>query len=210
MTVTIDFYYDLASPNAYLANQVLVPMASRYEATINYLPVLLGGVFKATKNQAPWITFAPVKEKMAYGQIEMQRFIDKHGLTRFSFNPHFPLNTLLLARGAVAAQAAGQLEAYIRAGEALVWEAGLKMDDPAVFEQGFNSHGLDGAALLAQTQSPDVKARLIANTDKAVQRGVFGLPTFFVADEIFFGKETLRDIEDLLGACSDSSGADYR
>jgi 2-hydroxychromene-2-carboxylate isomerase len=198
MSVTIDFYYDLASPNAYLANKVLVLIAERHAATINYIPILLGGVFKATNNQAPWITFAPVKEKMAYGQIEMQRFIDKHALTQFKFNPHFPLNTLLLARGAVAAQAAGQLEAYIVAGEALVWEEGLKMDDPLVFEEGFVSHGLDGTALLAQTQSPAVKTRLIDNTDTAVQRGVFGVPTFFIGDDIFFGKDTLRDIEDLL------------
>ena len=198
MTMTIDFYYDLASPNAYLANRVLVPIAQRHAATINYIPILLGGVFKATNNQAPWITFAAVKEKMAYGQIEMQRFIDKHALSQFTFNPHFPLNTLLLARGAIAAQDEGQLAAYIRAGEVLVWEAGLKMDDPLVFEQGFNSHGLDGAALLARTQSPDVKTRLIDNTENAVQRGVFGIPTFFVGDQIFFGKDTLRDIEDLL------------
>jgi 2-hydroxychromene-2-carboxylate isomerase len=198
MTINIDFYYDLASPNCYFANKVLVKIAEQHGASVNYIPVLLGGVFKATNNQAPWLTFAPVKEKMAYMQVEMDRFIKNHGLADYKMNPNFPLNTLLLARAAVAAKAAGQLDAYILAGEKLVWEDGLKMDDPQVFEQGFNSLGLDGTALLAQTQSPEVKSQLIENTDAAVKRGVFGAPTFFVGDEMFFGKETLRDIEDLL------------
>ena len=205
MSATIEFYHDLASPNAYLANKVLKTIAKRQGATIKYTPILLGGVFKATNNQAPWLTFAPVKEKMSYMQVEMERFIARHGLTDYKFNPHFPLNTLMLSRGEVAADLAGEVEAYIAAGEALVWEDGMKMDDPEVFVEGFNSKGLDGQALLEQTQSQEVKDKLMANTEDAVQRGAFGVPTFFIGEEIFFGKDTLRDIEDLLIALREAA-----
>ena len=196
MPATIDFYYDLASPNCYLANRVLSGVLERTGAEVVYKPMLLGGVFKATGNQAPWITFAPVKPKMAYGQVEMARFIRKHQLTDYQFNPHFPLNTLILQRCMVAAERAGNLVEYIRAAESLVWEQGLKMDDPEAFAKGFNDAGLDGSGLLAETQNPDVKSDLIAKTEAAVARGIFGAPTFFIGDEMFFGKDRLIDLED--------------
>lgn len=196
MSATVEFYYDLASPNSYMANKVLKGVLERTGASVTYKPVLLGGVFKATNNQAPWITFAPVKEKMAYGAREMERFVKKHGLTEYKFNPHFPLNTLILQRGMAAAELAGDLEAYVAAGECLVWERGLKMDDPEVFAEGFSSEGLDGATLLAKTQDPTVKEKLKINTEEAVSRGVFGVPTFFVGDEMFFGKDRLIDLEE--------------
>ncbi|MEO1405923.1 MAG: 2-hydroxychromene-2-carboxylate isomerase [Pseudomonadota bacterium] len=196
MSVTVEFYYDVASPNAYLSNKVLSDILDRTGASVVYRPVLLGGVFKATNNQAPWITFAPVKAKMAYNMLEMDRFIKKHELTDYKFNPHFPLNTLMLSRGAVAAEMNDELEAYIAAGEKLVWEQGLKMDDPDVFIEGFTAEGLDGAKLAAQTQDQAVKDQLIANTNAAVERGIFGIPTFFVGDEMFFGKDRLRDLEE--------------
>lgn len=133
---------------------------------------------------------------MTYNMLEMDRFIKKHGLTEYRLNPHFPLNGLMLSRGAVAAEMNGDLEAYVEAGQKLVWEQGLKMDDPAVFIQGFTAEGLDGAKLAAQTQDQAVKDRLLANTNAAVDRGIFGIPTFFVGDEMFFGKDRLLDLEE--------------
>ncbi|MEM6410561.1 MAG: 2-hydroxychromene-2-carboxylate isomerase [Pseudomonadota bacterium] len=202
MPATVEFYHDLASPNAYLSNKVLGDILERTGASVVYKPVLLGGVFKATNNQAPWITFAPVKAKMDYNMMEMDRFIKKNGLTDYKFNPHFPLNTLMLSRGAVAAEMNGELEAYIEAGQKLVWEQGLKMDDPEVFVEGFTAEGLDGAKLAAQTQDQAVKDQLLANTNAAVERGIFGIPTFFVGDEMFFGKDRLRDLEEEIVAQS--------
>ena len=199
MTKTILFYHDLASPNAYFANKVLKQIAERTGAQITYRPVLLGGVFKATGNQAPFVAFGNIPAKMKYMQIEMNRFVKQHGLTKFKMNPHFPLNTLVLSRAAVAADMNGELEAFITAGEQLVWEDGLKMDDPEVFVDKFTALGLNGEKLLAQTQDPDVKAKLVANTNEAVDCGVFGVPSFIVDDELYFGKDTLHEIENVLG-----------
>ena len=200
MTKSIEFIYDLASPNAYLANKALTKLAANHDATITYTPVLLGGIFKATGNRAPMVAFAPVPAKLQYMMVEMRRFIAKHGCTAFKMNPHFPLNTLALSRAAVAAQMDGDLEAFIAAGEALVWEEGLKMDDPDIFVKAFTEKGLDGARLLARTQDQDVKDALAKTTQSAVDRGAFGIPTFFVGEEMFFGKDSLGDLEDALTA----------
>ena len=202
MPAIVEFYYDLASPNAYLANKVLQGICRRTGIKIVYRPVLLGGVFKATNNQAPMVAFAAVKQKIAYTKIEMKRFIEKHGLVDFKMNPHFPLNTLMLSRGAVAAETNGELEAYIAAGEKLVWERGLKMDDPDVFVEGFTSEGLDGARLASQTRDQAVKDKLLDYTNAAVERGIFGVPTFFVGDEMFFGKDRLTDLQEYIEAQS--------
>lgn len=198
MTKTVDFYYDIASPNSYMANKVLPGILERTGAKVNYKICLLGGVFKATGNQAPWLTFAHIKPKMAFGMIEMQRFIKKHALTKFTMNPHFPLNTLLPMRGAVAAEVDGQLEAYIAAMESLTWEEGVKIDDPEIFAESLTAKGLDGADLLAKTQDPAVKSKLIEYTDATVERGIFGVPTFFVGEEMFFGKDQLHLVEEEL------------
>ena len=195
MSVTVDFYYDLVSPNTYMANQVVPDLAKRTGAQFTYIPVLLGGIMKATGNTPPFILHAPVKEKMAYGALELERFVKRHALRRYKFNTHFPMNSLLMMRGAIAAENQGNLLAYLNAGERLVWELGLKMDDPEVFVAGFTAEGLNGAELLESTQDADVKRRLIANTEAAVARGVFGVPTFFVGDEMYFGKDRLNGLE---------------
>ena len=195
MTKSIDFIFDFGSPNAYLAHQLMSGIAARTGATVNYIPCLLGGIFKATGNQAPMIAFGNVKGKLAYEQLEMARFIKQHKADRYRFNPHFPVNRLILMRGAVAAQMNGQLDAYIEAGLKHMWEDGLKMDDPDVFAAAMTEAGFDGPALLAQTQDPAVKERLVANTNAAVARGAFGIPTFFVGDEMFFGKDRLVQVE---------------
>jgi len=195
MTKIVDFIFDFGSPNAYLAWKVLPGIAARHGAEVRLIPCLLGGIFKLTGNQAPMVAFGGVKGKMDYEMLETRRFIETHGLTAFRFNPHFPVNTLLLMRGMVAAQRASVGPAYLDAMLKGMWEEGLKLDDPAVFVAAAEAAGLDGAALLAATGDPEVKGELVANTDAAVARGVFGIPTFFVGDEIFFGKERLGQVE---------------
>ncbi|CAN5297414.1 2-hydroxychromene-2-carboxylate isomerase [soil metagenome] len=195
MTKTVDFIFDFGSPNAYLAWKLLPAIAARHEASVRVLPCLLGGIFKLTGNQAPMVAFGGIKGKMQYEMLETRRFIETHGLTAFRFNPHFPVNTLLLMRGMVAAQRAGVGEAYLDAMLRGMWEDGLKLDDPAVFVATADAAGLDGAGLLAATADPEVKAELAANTDAAVARGVFGIPTVFVGEEMFFGKERLGQVE---------------
>ena len=159
---------------------------------------LLGGIFKATGNKAPFVQYADVPVKMAYERLEMQRFIDKHALTKFAFNPHFPINTLLIMRGAVVAADEGKLLAYVDAILRAMWEDGLKMDDPEVVAGFLSANGFDGPALLARTQEPEIKAALVSNTESAVARGVFGIPSFFVGEKMFFGKDRLRQVEDAL------------
>jgi len=195
MSKTLDFIFDFGSPNAYLAWKLLPDIAARQGAQVRLVPCLLGGIFKLTGNQAPMTAFGGVKGKMDYEMLETRRFIAAHGLTAFHFNPHFPVNTLLLMRGMVAAQRAGLGPAYLDAMLRGMWEQGLKLDDPAVFVATAEAAGLDGAALLAATADPEVKAELAANTDAAVARGVFGIPSFFVEDEMFFGKERLGQVE---------------
>ena len=196
MSKTIDFIFDFGSPNAYLSHKVMPDIVARTGAKVNYIPCLLGGIFKATGNVAPMIAFGNVKGKLEYDRIEMMRFVKKHGLSAFRINPHFPVNTLILMRGAVAAEMRGELAPYIEAGLKAMWEDGLKMDDPAVYVEAMNAAGLDGAALLEATQDPDVKAKLVANTEAAVARGAFGIPTFYVGEEMFFGKDRLGQVEE--------------
>ena len=196
MTKTLDFIFDFASPNAYLAYRALPPILDRTGAQLNIIPCLLGGIFKSTGNQAPMIAFANVKGKLAYEQVEIMRFIKKHRLTDFKFNPNFPVSTLILMRGAIIAQEEGRLPDYVDAGLRHMWEDGLKMDDPDIYAKAMTASGFDGSALLAGTQEPDVKNKLAENTAAAVNRGVFGVPTFFIGDEMFFGKDRITQVEE--------------
>ncbi len=195
MPKTIDFIFDFASFNAYYVHRVLPGIAARTGAAINLIPCLLGGIFKATGNQAPIYAFAGVKGKLAYEMLENERFVKKHGLTAFRMNPHFPVNSLLAMRGLIAAEMDGGKDAYVEAVLRGFWEDGLKMDAPAVWSEVVDKAGLNGAALLLRTQDPAVKAKLAANTEAAVARGAFGVPTFFVGEEMFFGKERLGQVE---------------
>src|SRR4051794_2883036 len=196
MTGRIDFIFDFGSPNAYLAWKVLPGITARTGAEGNIGPCLLGGIFKLTNNASPMVRFGDVKGKLAYEGLETRRFVARHGLTAFRSNPHFPVNTLLIMRGLIAARRAGVGEAYLAAVEAAMWENGEKMDDPEVVRRVLDAAGLDGAALIEKTQDPEVKAELVANTEAAVERGVFGIPTFFVGDEMFFGKDRLGQVEE--------------
>jgi 2-hydroxychromene-2-carboxylate isomerase len=196
MTPNVDFLFDFGSPNAYLAHKVIPEIETRTGTTFTYVPVLLGGLFKLTGNQPPMVAFGNIKNKMPYEQIETQRFIRRHHLTQFTFNPNFPVNTLNLMRMAVAANAMGILPRYTEAVFHHMWEAPKKMDDPAVVRAALIESGLDADALIAAAQTPAVKQELMANTEKAVEQGAFGSPTFLVGREIFFGKNTLRDVEE--------------
>ena len=196
---TLELIFDFGSPNAYLTLKVLPELLDRTGADLIITPGLLGGIFKATGNKAPMIQYADAPAKMAYENLEMRRFIDKHGLTKFRLNPHFPVNTLLIMRGAIVAEDKSNLDDYVDAVNRAMWEEGLKMDDPEVAAAFLTTNGFDGPALLARTQEPEIKAKLVANTEAAVARGVFGIPTFFVGEEMFFGKDRLAQVEEALG-----------
>jgi 2-hydroxychromene-2-carboxylate isomerase len=193
--VKAEFLFDFGSPNAYLARALLPAIEARTGARFEHVPILLGGLFKLTGNRSPVETFANVANRRAYDELEMRRFVARHGLDRFGMNPFFPVNTLQIMRGAVAARKLGCFEPYETAVFAAMWERGLNMADPEVIGRVLGEAGLDGAAILASTQGADVKERLMANTQSAFERGAFGAPTFFVGDEIFFGKDRLGGVE---------------
>ena len=192
--VPVEFHFDFGSPNAYLSHVLIPAIERRTGARIAYCPVLLGGVFKLTGNQSPAQAFAAVRNKMEYQRLEMDRFVRRHGIERFRFNPHFPVNTLLVMRIAAALDDASYVDAAFRA----MWEDGRKMDDPAVVREVLDAAGLDGAALIARAQDPGVKQRLMDNTARSVERGAFGSPTMFVGDEMFFGKDRLAEAEEAI------------
>ena len=151
MTKTLEFIFDFGSPNAYLAWHGLQPILNRTGAALDITPCSLGGIFKLTGNQAPWLSYANVKGKLDYERLEMTRFIKLHGLSKFQMNPHFPVNTLLLMRGAIAAKQNGDLNTYVKAGLTAMWETGENMSDPEVYSSVMSKAGLDGSALLAST-----------------------------------------------------------
>jgi len=164
--------------------------------------VLLGGVYKATGNMSPFDSLRGIRNKPEYNALETQRFLRRHKITKFKPNPFFPVNTLTLMRGAVAAQFEDVFEGYFRAAYHHMWVEPKKMDDPEVFREAFMSSGIDIDRLIARAQQDDVKKKLIENTSDAVARGSFGSPTFFVGAEIYFGKDSLRDVEEEIVAQS--------
>jgi len=198
MSATIEFIFDFGSPNAYLAYRALPAILARTGAELVINPCLLGGIFKATGNSAPTVAFGPVKGKLEYEMLELRRFVAKHRLDKFRLNPHFPVNTLMLMRGLVAARDADAGAAYLEMGLEGLWEEGLKLDDPEILARRIDSAGLNSASLLAAAQTDRVKLKLADNTAAAVARGVFGIPTFFVGDEMFFGKDRLGQVAEAI------------
>jgi 2-hydroxychromene-2-carboxylate isomerase len=195
----VEFHFDFGSPNAYLAHLVVPEIERRTGAKFEYVPILLGGVFKLTNNRSPAESMRGIKNRLEYEELERQRFVRRHGITRFTWNPFFPVNTLLVMRGAIAAQLEGVLAPYVDAVFRHMWAEPKKMDDPEVVRAALEQSGLAAAGLIARTQEPEVKDRLLKNTEASVARGTFGSPTFFVGNEIFFGKDRLRDVEDEIG-----------
>ena len=195
----IEFIYDFGGPNSWFVHRALPAIEAKGQVRFRYVPVLLGGLFKATGNRPPMMTYGHVEAKVAYDRLEMDRFMARHGFSDFRLNPHFPLNTLLAMRGAIAAERLGCGPAYREAMFKGLWEDGLKLDDPAIWAEAVSAAGLDAAALGVLVEDPEVKAELVANTENAVARGAFGVPTFFLGDEMWFGKDRLRDVVEAAG-----------
>ena len=196
----LEFHFDFGSPNAYLSHLVIPGIEARTGARFTYVPILLGGVFKLTNNRSPAETLAGIRNKPDYQQLETARFVKTHGITQYQRNPFFPVNTLTLMRGAVAARKLSIFERYVDEIYRHMWSEPKKMDDPAVLRAALLESGLDADAILELVQTADVKEELLANTQQSVERGTFGSPTFFVGDEIYFGKDRLRDVEEAISA----------
>jgi 2-hydroxychromene-2-carboxylate isomerase len=190
--------FDFGSPNAFLSHEAIPAIEKRIGVKFEYVPILLGGIFKATNNKSPAETLAGVKNKREFHALETERFVKRFHVKPYVWNPFFPVNTLNLMRAAVAAQLEGVFEKYVEATFHHMWVEPKKMDDPDVAEKALTASGLDGAKLFARAQEPEVKAKLIENTQQAVERGAFGSPTFFVGKEMFFGKEQLREVEEMI------------
>jgi len=196
MAIKVEFLFDFGSPNAYLSHLVIPSIERRTGVKFEYVPVLLGGVFKATNNVSPAVSLQGIKNKPQYTQLETRRFLKQHGITKYAPNPFFPVNTLTIMRGAVFAQRTGYFEKYVDEVYRHMWAEPKKMDEVDVIAAALTESGLPAAEILAGTQLPDVKQQLIANVDDAVARGVFGSPSFFVGSELYFGKDRLRDVEE--------------
>jgi 2-hydroxychromene-2-carboxylate isomerase len=198
--VKVEFLFDFGSPNAYLNHLVIPQIETRRQVKFEYVPILLGGVFKLTNNRSPAEAYAGIKNKPEYQKLETDRFVKQHGITRYQFNPFFPVNTLMIMRGAVAAQTLGIFERYVDEVFAHMWAEPKKLDDPAVLKAALLESALPADRLFELVQTPAVKDALLANTQRAVERGTFGSPTFFVDGEIYFGKDRLRDVEEAIAA----------
>lgn len=197
MAKTIELIFDFVSPNAYLIWQPLRELAARQGAQIKITPVFLGGMHKLTGNAPPFIRDAEVKGKNAYAMLETQRFIAKHGLTRFKMNPKFPFNSVNLLRMLLSLESDDQFR-FIEAMAPAIWEEGLDVGDADALAAVLTAAGFGAEVLAAKTQDAAIKQALIDNTEDAVERGTFGIPTFFIGKEMFFGKERLGQIEEML------------
>jgi 2-hydroxychromene-2-carboxylate isomerase len=191
----IEFHFDFGSPNAYLSHLIVPDIERRTGVKFDHVPVLLGGVFKLTNNRSPAESLVGIRNKPEYQRLETARFVKHHGITRFAPNPFFPVNTLVLMRGAIAARKLGVFERYVDEVYRHMWADPKKMDDPDVLRQALVEAKLDAGEILMLVQSREVKDELLDNTQRSVERGSFGSPTFFVGDEIYFGKDRLRDVE---------------
>ncbi|MAC69373.1 MAG: disulfide bond formation protein DsbA [Gammaproteobacteria bacterium] len=196
MSLKVEFHYDFASPNTYFCHRVIPEIVERTGQSITCFPVLLGGLFKATNNRSPMEQFADVKNKKEYQARETERFIARHELADYKFNPHFPVNTLHLMRGAVFASHHDYYALYIEAMYQCMWEQGKDMSDLEVVDESLRAHGLPAEEIISGTQDPAIKQELINNTAQSAERGAFGSPTFFIGDEMYFGKDRLREVEE--------------
>jgi 2-hydroxychromene-2-carboxylate isomerase len=196
----VQFHFDFGSPNAYLSHLIIPSIEARTGVQLEYVPVLLGGVFKLTSNRSPLESFAGIRNKLEYQHLETERFIRRHGITRYQHNPFFPVNTLTIMRGAVAAQRLGVFVPYVAGVFDDMWGEPKKMDDLEVIRTALTNRGLDAQRILESTQDPIVKQQLLDNTEASVRRGAFGSPTFFVDEQMYFGKDRLTDVEAAIAA----------
>ena len=193
----IEFYYDFGSPKSYFVHKLLPGIAEKHNAIVSWKPMLLGGVFKLTNNKSPMESFKNVKSKLAYEKHETARFVKRHNLA-YQPNPHFPVMTISLMRGAIYAAGTDFVAVYRDAVFKAIWEDRQKMDDPRVIAAVLDGAGLPADEILAATQTAEVKSGLINATNDAVSRGIFGAPTLFMGEEMFFGKESLLEIDYIL------------
>ena len=196
MSITVDFYFDFGSPTTYLAHKRLQQLKQKYSFDINYKPVLLGGIFKASNNESPVAN--PAKGAYMLNH-DLPRFATRYNVP-LKFNPNFPINTLPLVRGAHAAIKLGCFDAYTEAIYKGIWEQELNLGDPEVIASTINAAGLDAQTLIALTQEPEIKQALMDTTEEAVKRGAFGAPTMYIGDEMFFGQDRIDFIEERLQA----------
>jgi len=194
----IEFHFDFGSPNAYLSHLVIPAIEARTGAKFTYSPVLLGGVFKATNNVSPAVSMQGIKNKSEYAGIETQRFLAKHNITGFNRNPFFPVNTLQIMRGAIFAQQEGIFERYVDEVFKHMWSEPKKMDEADVITEALVESRLPAADIMEGIQDANVKQQLITNTNRSVEMGTFGSPTFFVSGEIYFGKDKLAEVEEAI------------
>ena len=195
MTKTVEFILDLGAPNGYLAWFPLKDIVARTGAELVVTPVFLGGMHKITGNSPPMMRDADVKGKVPYAALEFGRFLDLHGMDKFRMHPALPFNTIMLQRVLVAADDEAQRQALVDHLQAAVWERNIDCSDVEAVAAELTAGGFDAKSLLERTQDESVKAKLAENTSHAVERGAFGIPTFFVGDEMWFGKERLEQLE---------------
>ena len=203
MANRVELIFDFVSPNAYLIWDPLRDMIQRTGAELAITPVFLGGMHKLTGNAPPMIRNKDVKGKVEYDMLEMRRFIEKHGLTKYRLHPKFPFNSISLQRLLVAAEQFGRGVQFIEAMLPKIWEEGVDITDPGALAATVAEIGFDAADMIARIQTDAVKQAVFANTEDAVERGAFGIPTMFVGPEggpaeMFFGKERLGQIEEML------------
>ena len=196
-TKAVEFFFDFGSPASYLAWTQLPELCAAADATLIYRPMLLGGVFQATGNASP--VTVPAKGK--YLLIDLQRFAARYGVP-LRFSPHFPINTLILMRGALGVQMREprRFEGYVSAMFRAMWAEGRNMGDPAIVAESLAGAGFDPESLLGLTADPAIKDALKASTEEAVTRGAFGAPTMFVGDQMFFGQDRLDFLRECLAA----------
>lgn len=196
--VKVEFHFDFGSPNAYLSHLVIPEIEKRTGVKFDYVPVLLGGIFKLTNNRSPAESLKGIRNKPEYERLEMQRFIRRHRITRFQSNPFFPVNTLRIMRGAIAARRLGVFGRYVDDMFRYMWAEPRKMDDLEVYRHTLAEAAFNADRFFELIETREVKDELLGNTQRSVERGTFGSPTFYVGDEIFFGKDRLRDVEETI------------
>ena len=196
--MNVDFIFDFASPNAYLCHKAIQNLEKTCDIKFSYVPCLLGGIMKLSNNQPPMVTLAEIPNKMKYEfDTAFNRFMKEHSITKFKMNEYFPVNTISLIRGAIVAQKNDFFDSYVEIILCGLWEQSLKLDSPEALHEILTEHDCHADLVIEGIAKDDIKEELIANTSKATEKGAFGIPTFFVEDEMFYGKDTLRELKEM-------------
>ena len=196
--MNVDFIFDFESPNAYLCHKAIQNLEKTHDIKFNYIPCLLGGIMKLSNNQPPMVTLADIPNKLKYEfDTAFNRFMKEHNITKFKMNEHFPVNTISLIRGAIVAQKNDFFESYVEIVLSGLWEQSLKLDTPEALHELLNNNDCYPDLVIEGIAKDEIKAELIANTSEAVEKGAFGIPTFFVENEMFYGKDSLRELKEM-------------